>query len=137
MAVVVVHDGITFVSVRVSDEFATAYTELEHCEKLVERKETRRHQSLGEYCVADDKADVVAEFERRQIVDILNQALNRLTDRQRNVVVSRAVYKMSFREIGGKLGINKMVARKHFLRAIKKLKKLLQNRVSNDLCRGY
>ena len=32
--------------IEVTEEFATAYAEMEHRDKLTERKETRRHQSL-------------------------------------------------------------------------------------------
>ena len=46
MARIKYFDGTKYIEIEVSEEFAAEYAELEHKEKLTERKETRRHQSL-------------------------------------------------------------------------------------------
>lgn len=46
MAHIKYFDGIKYIEIEVTEEFAAKYAELEHKEKLTERKETRRHQSL-------------------------------------------------------------------------------------------
>jgi len=123
MAVVRIYDGRRFIDVECSDEFAQQYQEIEHRDYLAERKETRRHQSLGEFCVPDSSADIVAGFENKEMSGELKFALSKLTNKQRKVVIFHAIYKMSFREIGDQLGISKVTVHEHYHSAIKKLKK--------------
>lgn len=115
--------------IEVADEFAEQYAELEHRDKLVERKETRRHQSLDKsmehgFDVPDLRVDIQAEIERRELSEQLKTALHTLTDRQRTVFLRYALDGLSFREIGEETGVAKNVVREHYYAAIKKLKKL-------------
>lgn len=82
-------DGATS-ETEVSDEFAEQYAELEHKDKLIERKETRRHQSLDKsmehgFDIPDLRVDIQAEVERRELSEHVQNALHILTDKQRAV----------------------------------------------------
>ncbi len=115
----------------VSEEFAAEYAELEHKEKLTERKETRRHQSLDKsmehgFDVPDPRADAHAEVERRELSLQIQTALNKLTDKQRAVFLSHAVDGLPFREIGEKMSVGTQAVWEHYKAAVKKLKKFLK-----------
>jgi RNA polymerase sigma factor (sigma-70 family) len=127
-----VYYGKRFIDVEVSEEFAVAYSDMEHREYLVERKETRRHQSLEKsmqngFDFADLKANVAEEAERNELKETLHKALNKLTDKQRTVIIMYAINGMSFRKIGEKIGISKDTAQEHFQSAVKKMKKFLKD----------
>ena len=124
-------DGTKYVEIEVTEEFAAEYTAMEHRDKLIERKETRRHQSLDKslehgWDVADPSADVALQAERDEDKAVLHSALQRLTDKQRAVLLLYIEEGKSFREIGEKLGIHKDTVKEHYHAAIKKLKKFLQ-----------
>ena len=53
--------------------------------------------------------------------------VQKLTDKQRAVLLLYIEEGLSFREIAAKLGVNKDTVREHYLAAIKNLKKFLQN----------
>ena len=125
-------DGTKYVEIEVTEEFAAEYAAMEHRDKLIERKETRRHQSLDKslehgWDIADPSADVVLQAERDEDTALLHSALQRLTDKQRAVLLLYIEEGLSFREIAAKLGVNKDTVREHYLAAIKNLKKFLQN----------
>lgn len=48
MATIRIYDGRNYTDVEVTEEFAAQYEQLEKDEKNVNRKETRRHQSLDQ-----------------------------------------------------------------------------------------
>ena len=103
---------------------------MEHRDKLVERKETRRHQSLDKsmehgWDIADPSADVDAQAERREDTARLRDALKTLTERQRIVFLTYAEEGKSFREIGEMLGLQKDTLKEPYHAAIKKLRKIL------------
>lgn len=119
------------IKVEVSDDFYSIYVDMQKTEKLLERKETRRHQSLDKslengWDICDKNADVVYIVEQKEESLILKKALKELTDRQREILILSAVAGFSFREIGRKLGLNKDTVREHYLTAIKKIKKFFQ-----------
>ena len=125
-------DGTKYVEIEVSEEFAAEYTAMEHRDKLIERKETRRHQSLDKslehgWDIPDMSADVALQAERNEEKTRLSSALKKLTDKQRAVLLLYIEESLSFREIAAKLGVNKDTVREHYLAAIKNLKKFLQN----------
>ena len=124
-------DGTKYVEIEVTEEFAAEYAAMEHRDKLIERKETRRHQSLDKslehgWDIADPSADVVLQAERDEDTALLHSALQRLTDKQRAVLLLYIEEVKSFREIGEALGIYKDTVKEHYHAAIKKLKKFLQ-----------
>lgn len=121
-------DGHKFVEVEVSEKFATEYAEMERKENLVNRKETRRHQSLDKslergWDVKDLSADVESIAEQRYEKSRLRAAVKNLTNKQRIILILHVEYKKSFREIGEKLGIHKDTVKEHYHAAIKKMKK--------------
>lgn len=98
--------------IEVTEEFAAEYAAMEHRDKLIERKETRRHQSLDKslehgWDIADPSADVALQAERNEEKARLSSALKKLTDKQRAVLLLYIEEGLSFREIGEKLGIHK------------------------------
>ena len=83
-------DGHFYV-IEVTEEFAAEYAAMEHRDKLIERKETRRHQSLDKslehgWDIADPSADVALQAERNEEKARLSSALKKLTDKQRAVL---------------------------------------------------
>ena len=125
-------DGTKYVEIEVTEEFASEYAAMEHRDKLIERKETRRHQSLDKslehgWDIPDPSADVALQAERNEEKARLSSALQRLTDKQRAVLLLYIEDGLSFREIAANLGVNKDTVREHYLAAIKNLKKFLQN----------
>ena len=72
MARILYFDGIKYVEIEVTEEFAAEYAAMEHRDKLIERKETRRHQSLDKslehgWDIPDMSADVALQAERTKI----------------------------------------------------------------------
>lgn len=125
-------DGAKHVEIEVTEEFAAEYAAMEYRDKLIERKETRRHQSLDKslehgWDIPDPSADVALQAERNEEKARLSSALQRLTDKQRAVLLLYIEDGLSFREIAANLGVNKDTVREHYLAAIKNLKKFLQN----------
>lgn len=117
--------------VEVTDEFAEQYAELEHKDKLIERKKTRRHQSLDKsmehgFDVPDLRVDIQAEVERRELSAQLKTALHTLTDKQRTVFLRYVLDGLSFREIGEEMSIGTQAVWEHYNAAVKKLKKFLK-----------
>ena len=86
MAHIKYFDGTKYIEIEVSEEFAAEYAELEHKEKLTERKETRRHQSLDKsikhgFDIHDPQANVYEEIERRELSKEIHRALEVLTEK--------------------------------------------------------
>lgn len=116
--------------VEVTEEFAAEYAEMEHKDALIERKETRRHQSLDKslehgFDIPDPQASISEEIERRELSEEIWKALHKLTEKQRTVVLLRISDGMSFRAIGEKLGLGTYTVRDYFYNAVKKLQKYL------------
>lgn len=136
MAAIRIYDGTNYIDVEVTEEFAAQYAEMEHREYLVNRKETRRHQSLDKsmehgFDVADPKVNISEEIERRELSEQIHTALHKLTNKQRTVFLLYVIDGLSFREIGERLNIHKDTVREHYLSAIKKLKIFLSYTPSN------
>ena len=124
-------DGAKHVEIEVTKEFAAEYAAMEHRDKLIERKETRRHQSLDKslehgWDIQDPSADVALQAERDEEKARLSSALQKLTDKQRAVLLLYIEEGLSFREIGEKLGIHKDTVKEHYHAAIKNLRKILR-----------
>lgn len=136
MAYIFIYNGVNYSKVEVTEEFAIQYKEMEHKERLINRKETRRHQSLdkmreGGYDFCDLSANVFLEVQRNEDKIILDKALNLLTGMQREIVIFHIYYEMSFREIAREMNLNKDTVREHYLAALRKMKKFLNNTPPN------
>lgn len=130
------------VELDVTEDFAVKYTEMEYRDSLIERKETRRHQSLDKliikgFEISDKGVNIEEEVERQEEISEIHKALKSLTNKQRVVLIAYAVHGLSFRAIGDKFGISKETAREHYQSAVKKMKRILQNTLSKDSCRGF
>lgn len=130
MAVIRIYDGCTYAEIEVTDELAAAYAEMEHKEKLNERRETRRHQSLDKslehgFDVADATADVWAQVERRERAQKLYAAITRLSPEQQELL--RQVYfeYVPQTEIAAHEGVTKKAINNRLKRILTKLKNLL------------
>ena len=115
---------------RLTEEFAAQYADMEHKDALIERKETRRHQSLDRsmehgFDVADPHTNTAEQAELRELSATVHNALHKLTDKQRAVVLLHALDGLSFREIGERLGLSRYTVRDYYDHAVKKLKKFL------------
>ena len=124
-------NGAKYVEIEVTEEFASEYAAMEHRDKLIERKETRRHQSLDKslehgWDIPDPSADVALQAEQNEEKARLSSALQKLTDKQRAVLLLYIEEGLSFREIGEKLGIYKDTVKEHYHAAIKNLRKILR-----------
>lgn len=124
-------DGAKHVEIEVTEEFASEYAAMEYRDKLIGRKETRRHQSLDKslehgWDVTDPSADVALQAERNEEKARLSSALKKLTDKQRAVLLLYIEEGLSFREIGEKLGIHKDTVKEHYHAAIKNLRKIIR-----------
>ena len=130
MATIRIHDGTAYEEIEVTEEFAAQYAEMEHSDALIERKETRRHQSLDKsmehgFDVADPSENtfekvVINEWNRQ-----LYQAIARLSPEQQELL--RKVYfeYIPQTEIAAREGVTKHAINKRLLRILRKLKKFL------------
>ena len=108
------------------------YLEEEYYAQNRERVETRKHISLYsamehgvDYISGEDSPmDKLLNLEDRAE---LEKALDKLTDKQRQVFVLYVVEGFTFEEIGRKMGSSWQAIQFHFNAAQKKLKKFLKN----------
>ena len=110
------------------EELKHRYIVEEYKDQLIERRETRRHQSLeksieGGHEFVDHKADVEQCLERREEIEQLYKALKFLTKKQPYVVRLHVLEHKTFQEISEIMGINLYTAYEHYVAAKKKLKK--------------
>ena len=116
--------------IEVAEEFAKKYAEMEHKDALIERKETRRHQSLDKslehgFDIPDPTVDIAEMAERRELSDEIHKALDTLTEKQRIVFELYVPEGLPFRAIGERMGLGTYTVRDYFYNAVKKLKKRL------------
>lgn len=116
--------------IEVTEEFAAQYAEMEHREYLVNRKETRRHQSLDKsmehgFDVADPKVNVFEQVERRLWTEKLHKAIAALSPEQQELL--RKVYfeYIPQTEIAEKEGVTKKAINNRLARILQRLKKIL------------
>ena len=120
----------TSVEVEVTDEFASLYEQMDEVEKRVNRKETRRHQSLetlveGGFQIADPDSDIEETLIKQYDIDRLHRALAVLTDDQKWLVEQVFYYGRKQSEIAVELGVCKQALNNRITRVIKKIKKFL------------
>ena len=120
-------DGHFYV-IEVTEEFAAEYAAMEHRDKLTLERG---------WDIADPSTDVALQAERDEDKALLHSAFQRLTDKQRAVLLLYIEEGKSFRDIAKELGLNKDTVREHYLAAIKNLKKFLKNTPSKFNSRGY
>lgn len=131
MAVIRVLNGTNYVDIEVTEELAIAYIEMERQERLMERKETRRHQSLDKslehgFDVADPSANTYEKIELSERNRQLYQAIDKLPPEQQKLL--RQVYfeYIPQTEIAVTQGVTKKAINNRLARILKKLKKFLE-----------
>lgn len=131
MALIRVYDGTDYTDFEVTENIATAYAELERYERLTERKETRRHQSLDKslehgFDIADPNADTYEQAERNERTDKLYKAIALLSPEQQKLL--RQVYfeYIPQTEIAKREGVTKKAINNRLARILVRLKKYLQ-----------
>lgn len=110
--------------IEVSEALAAEYAAMERREKQIERKETRRHQSLDKslesgFDVVDTRVDIQSEAERNEDAIRIHNAIQSLTEKQRLVFLRHAEDELTFREIGEELGVGTQAVWEHYTAAIK------------------
>lgn len=119
-----------FIDIEVTDEFAAQYEQIEAEEKRIDRKETRRHQSLnalvdGGFQVVDLDSDIEEQLVNQNDIDLLHRALTILTDEQKWLVEQVFYCGRKQSDIAAELGICKQALNNRIARIIKKIKKFM------------
>lgn len=130
MAVIRVHDGTAYVSVEVTEEIAVAYLEMQHLERLNERKETRRHQSLDKsmehgFDFADLSENIFEKIELSERNRQLYQAISYLSPEQQRLLYEVYFEYIPQTEIARREGVTKCAINKRLVRILARLKKIL------------
>ena len=130
MKTIKIYNGSNYFDVEVEDAFADEYAAMEYADALIERKETRRHQSLDKsldngFDIPDTKETPEQTAVRKETENEVHIALSNLTEKQRLVIISYAVNGLSFQKIADRMGVSKNTIREYYREAVKKMKKYL------------
>lgn len=131
MATIKIYDGKAYVNIEVTEEFAVAYAEMEKQERLLERKETRRHQSLDKslehgFDVADPSENTFEKIELSERNRQLYQAIEKLPPEQQQLLRKFYFEYIPQTEIAVAQSVTKKAINNRLARILKKLKKLLE-----------
>lgn len=131
MAIIKIFDGTVYEEIEVTEEFAAQYAEMEHREYLINRRETRRHQSLDKslehgFDIADSSENIYDKIERSERNRQLYQAVAQLPPVQQELL--RQVYfeYIPQTEIAVSEGVTKSAINKRLSRILARLKKFLE-----------
>ena len=116
--------------IEVTDEIYAVYIELANEEKRNNKRETRRHISLTYFDelgieFESNAADPLSALIRRDDEERIHNAVNRLSDKQRELLEKVFNQNMSLREIERQTGISHQALSKQLAVIYKKLKKFL------------
>ncbi len=116
--------------IEVSEEFAAEYVEMERKDKLVERKETRRHQSLDKslehgWDVPDSRVEIQAEFEQKEDNIKLHKAIERLLPEQQRLLIDVYFKGKPQVEIAKSEGVTEAAVSRRLARILAQLKKFM------------
>jgi len=111
MATIKMHNGIALVNVEVSEEFAVTYAKYEKAEAIVERKETRRHQSLDKslnngFDIPDENANVEEAVINQEEIQELHKAIRTLKPKQQWLVAQIFFQGRSMVDIALEIGVS-------------------------------
>lgn len=131
MAIIKIFNGVTYEEVEVSDELAFAYNDMEHREKLNERKETRRHQSLNKsldngWDIADETADTEIIAENNELKKNLKEAITKLQPQQKELILKVFYEDMTVTELSVYYGVSKAAICDRLKKIYNKLGKFLK-----------
>ena len=132
MATIRIYDGTNYTNVEVTEEFAESYAEMEHREYLVNRKETRRHQSLDKsmehgFDVPDPKANITEQVEQHELTEKLHKAIAALLPEQQRLL--RQVYFECIpqKEIARRENVSTVAIHNRLERILERLKKSFES----------
>lgn len=113
-----------------SENFLQYFIEFEHNQNLVERKETRRHQSLDKsiengFDIRDILVNIEDDFINKEKLDKLHFAINELAPKQRWLVEQVFFYNVSVAKIAEKEGVSRQAIHNRLKKIYKKMKKYL------------
>ena len=117
----------TYIDIEVTDEFAMQYEQIEADEKRINRKETRRHQSLetlieGGFQIADQESDIEEKAFQNDDIEQLYKAFAVLTEEQKWLVEQVYYHNRKQSEIAAELGIDATSIRDRLRVIYKKIK---------------
>ena len=118
----------TFIDIEVTDEFALQYEQIEADEKNINRKETRRHQSLetlieSGFQIADPESDIEEKTFQNDDIEQLYKAFEVLTEEQKWLIQQVFYYNRKQSEIAAELGVDATSIRDRLRVIYKKIKK--------------
>lgn len=118
-------------SANVQDSIYGVLMELDTQERLDDRRETRRCQSLeasmeNGFDIVDDTADIDVILDKKERYKALYSALAKLPAKQRELIQKVFFEGISQTEIASQQGITKMALHNKLTRILRNLKKLLQ-----------
>ena len=121
----------TFVEIEVSDEFARQYEQIEMEEKRVNRKETRRHQSLetlveSGFQIVDQESDIEEKAFQNDDIEQLYKAFAVLTEDQKWLIQQVFYLYRKQSEIAAELGVDATSIRDRLRVIYKKIKNFFQ-----------
>lgn len=113
-----------------SENFLQYFIEFEHNQNLVERKETRRHQSLDKsiengFDIRDILVNIEDDFINKEKLDKLHFAINELAPKQRWLVEQVFFYNVSISKIAEKEGVSRQAIQNRLKKIYEKMKKYL------------
>lgn len=122
------------IDIEVTDEFAAQYEQIEANEKRVNRKETRRHQSLDAlvesgFQIAAPGSDIEANLIMQNNIDLLRRAFADLTNDQKWLVEQVFYCGRKQSEIAAELGIDPTAIRNRLKKIYSKIKKFFSKGV--------
>ena len=94
----------------------------------VMRREARRRQLEQEAHMESNTLNLPAGANWEQLAPILDEAMLRLRDKERDVILLRFFENKNLREVGGALGLEERAAQKRVSRALEKLRRFFAKR---------
>lgn len=94
----------------------------------VMRSESRRKRKMTTYSEDEPNAEAAEPVLDRDLIAILDQAIDELDAQDRKLVLLRFFDDLSIREIASRMGMSKSAAQRHADRALEKLSSLLKRR---------
>lgn len=118
-------------AIEVSDELYAFYMEMERADRLNERKETRRTQSLERsldngWDIEDKDVDIVGGLEECETIDELYAAISKLNPEQKWLIHQVFFERIPQIRIAEQSGVTKEAINNRLTRILRKMKKLLQ-----------
>jgi RNA polymerase sigma-70 factor (ECF subfamily) len=95
-----------------------------HCINVIRRKKLMKFVPFIEEEKADDK-DITERLEESELNNTLKSVLNKISPKDRSIIISKIIEEKSFEEIGIILNMKPATIRKRYERLRKKLKSIL------------